>query len=405
MRHNLAQFSLLVAVNALVGGMVGQERTILPLIAERVFHVGGFTVVLTFLVAFGLVKAATNLFAGTYADRFGRKPLLVAGWLIGIPVPLILIWAPSWRWIVVANVFLGVNQGLAWSMTVTMKIDLAGQQRRGLAMGFNEAAGYGTVAITAAATGYIAARWGLRPEPFFLGIAFAALGFGLSSLFVRETRDHALAETDQNLIGQRLLSFREVFKLTTYRDRALSSCCQAGMVNNLNDGMAWGLFPIWFSRGGLTIASIATLAALYPAVWGVGQLVTGWLSDKIGRKKLIAWGMALQAAALGIIGSTRSFAPWAAGAILLGAGTAMVYPTLLACIADVADPSWRASSVGIYRLWRDLGFAFGGLLAGVAADFFGIATAIWTVAVLTAASGLIVAFRMYETHPASDQLK
>lgn len=399
LRQNLAQFSLLVAVNALVGGMVGQERTILPLIAERVFHVDDFTLVLTFLLAFGTMKAASNLFAGAYADRIGRKPLLVAGWLIGIPVPLILMWAPSWGWIVVANLFLGINQGLAWSMTVTMKIDLAGPQRRGLAMGLNEAAGYGAIAITAAATGYIASRSGLRPEPFFLGLAFVSLGLGLSTIFVRETHGHALAETDQKLNAPQLLSSREVFKLTTYRDPALASCCQAGMANNLNDGMAWGLFPIWFSRGGLSIVAIGTLAALYPAVWAIGQIATGWLSDNIGRKKLIVWGMAVQAVGLAIVASTRSFPSWAIGVILLGAGTAMVYPTLLAAIGDVADPSWRASSVGVYRFWRDLGFVFGGVLAGVSADLFGIATAIWAVAGVTALSGLAVAYRMYETHP------
>jgi MFS family permease len=398
---NLAQFSLLVGVNALVGGMVGQERTVLPLLAERVFHLRAFTATLTFIVAFGIVKAATNFFAGTLSDRVGRKPVLVAGWLVGLPVPLLIMWAPTWGWIVFANVLLGVNQGLTWSTTVIMKIDLAGPERRGLAMGLNEAAGYGAVAATALATGYIAAHAGLRPEPFFLGLAFAGLGLGLSALFVRETHGHARHEAANHVATSadlhHGLSTRDVFVLTSFKERALSAASQAGMVNNLNDGMAWGLFPLFFARGGLSVGAIGTLAALYPAVWGLGQLVTGGLSDRLGRKWLIAAGMWTQAVALGVIAATRGFAPWAGGAVLLGAGTAMVYPTLLATIGDVAHPRWRASAVGVYRLWRDLGFAVGALLAGVVADLLGLEAAIWTVAALTAASGLVVAIRMYET--------
>jgi len=300
-------------------------------------------------------------------------------------------------------VLLGVNQGLTWSTTVIMKIDLVGPARRGLAMGLNEAAGYGAVAITASATGFIAARYGLRPEPFFLGVAYAGLGLGLSTLFVRETRGHARHEaathtvTDASLHGG--LSTREVFALTSFAEPALSSCSQAGMVNNLNDGLAWGIFPLYFAAAGLSIGRIGILAALYPAVWGLGQLATGALSDRIGRKQLIVAGMLTQAAAIALIAATTGFAPWAAGAVLLGAGTAMVYPTLLAAIGDVAHPTWRASAVGIYRLWRDAGFAVGAILAGVIADAFGIDTAIWTVAAITALSGVIVAFRMYETHP------
>ena len=401
-RANLAQFSLLVGVNALVGGMIGQERTVLPLLGQQVFHLEAFTAALTFIAAFGAVKAATNFVAGTLSDRYGRKPVLVAGWLVGLPVPLLLLWAPSWAGVVVANVLLGVNQGLTWSTTVIMKIDLEGPARRGLAMGLNEAAGYGAVAVTALATGFLAAHYGLRPAPFFLGLAYAGLGLGLSTFAVRETRGHARHEAmqqDRTAGGPHAtVSTRDVFLLTSFRERALSSVSQAGMVNNLNDGMAWGLFPILFAGAGLSIAQIGTLAALYPAVWGVGQLVTGALSDRIGRKWLIASGMWVQAIAIAVIAATSGFAPWALGAVLLGVGTAMVYPTLLAAIGDVAHPSWRASSVGVYRLWRDGGFAVGAILAGVVADLAGIVAAVWLVAGLTAASGVVVAVRMYATH-------
>lgn len=403
LRANLAQFSLLVAVNALVGGMLGQERTVLPLLADQEFHLGAYTAGLTYILAFGVAKAATNYLAGTWSDRFGRKPVLVAGWLVAVPVPLLLIWAPSWWWVVAANLLLGVSQGLTWSTTVIMKIDLAGPERRGFAMGLNEAAGYGAVAATALATGYLAAAHGLRPEPFYLGIAFAALGLGLSTLFVRETRGHAHAEArahtprtgDALLHGE--LTQGAVFIQTSLRDPALSSACQAGMVNNLNDGLAWGLFPLLFATAGLSVGRIGVLAALYPAVWGLGQLGTGALSDRIGRKSLIVGGMLTQAVALGIIAASDAFAAWAIGAVLLGAGTAMVYPTLLAVIGDVAHPRWRARSVGIYRLWRDGGFAVGAVLSGVVADLWGVRAAVWTVAVLTAVSGAVVTARMYET--------
>jgi MFS family permease len=399
LRENLAQFSLLVAVNALVGGMIGQERTVLPLLATREFHLTAFTATLTFIVAFGAVKAATNFFAGTLSDRFGRKPVLVAGWVIGLPVPLLIIGAPSWGWIVFANVLLGVNQGLTWSTTVIMKIDLVGPERRGLAMGFNEAAGYGAVALTALATGFIAENAGLRPEPFFLGIAYAALGLALSTLFVRETHGHAQFEArNHGDDSVALPSTREIFVLTSFRERALSSCSQAGLVNNLNDGLAWGLFPIYFADAGLSVGRIGVVAAVYPAIWGLGQLVTGALSDRVGRKRLIVGGMLVQAVAIAAIAATTGFGPWLIGAALLGVGTAMVYPTLLAAIGDVAHPLWRARSVGVYRLWRDAGFAVGAILAGVLADAFSVEVAIWTVAALTALSGLVVAVRMYETH-------
>ena len=405
LRANLAQFSLLVAVNALVGGMLGQERTVLPLLAEQEFHLNAYTAGMTYILAFGVAKAATNYLAGTWSDRYGRKPVLVAGWLVAVPVPLLLIWAPTWWWVIVANVLLGVSQGLTWSTTVIMKIDLVGPHRRGFAMGLNEAAGYGAVAATALATGFIAAQSGLRPEPFYLGIAFAALGLGLSTLLVRETRGHAEAEarnhvaradgSDAHLHAQ--LTQRDVFVQTSLREPALSSACQAGMVNNLNDGLAWGLFPLLFATAGLSVGRIGMLAALYPAVWGLGQLGTGALSDRIGRKHLIVGGMLTQAVALGIVAAGDAFGLWALAAVLLGAGTAMVYPTLLAAIGDVAHPAWRARSVGIYRLWRDGGFAVGAVLSGVVADLWGVRAAVWTVAALTAASGLLVFIRMYET--------
>jgi MFS family permease len=403
LKANLPQFLLLVGVNALVGGMVGQERTVLPLLAERVFGLQAVTSALTFLVAFGLVKAVTNFVAGALSDRFGRKPILVAGWFAALPVPFLLMWAPSWTWIIVANVLLGVNQGLTWSTTVIMKIDLVGPRSRGLAMGLNEAAGYGAVAITAIATGLIAARAGLRPEPFFLGVAFAGLGLGISALFVRETHGHAIREANevaprQHTAGEPVRT-RRVFALTTYREPALSACSQAGLVNNLNDGMAWGLFPLFFAKEGLSIAAIGVLAGIYPAIWSVGQLATGALSDRLGRKWLIASGMGVQAVGIALIAATRGFGWWAGGSALLGIGTAMVYPTLLAAVSDVADPGWRASAIGIYRFWRDAGFAVGAIFAGVLADAFGYAVAMGAIAALTALSGLVVALRMYETLP------
>lgn len=406
LRRNAAQFTLLVVVNALVGGMLGQERTVLPLLGEQVFGIHAYTAGLSFILVFGVAKAATNYFAGTWSDRFGRKPVLVAGWLIAVPVPLLLIWAPSWAWVILANVALGISQGLTWSTTVVMKIDLVGPSRRGLAMGLNEAAGYGAVAVTALATGYLAQDYGLRPAPFLLGIAFAALGLGLSTVAVKETRGHARLEAathrpradglHDHLHGA--LTNRQVFMQTSFREPALSAASQAGLVNNLNDGLAWGLFPILFAGAGLSVGRIGVLAALYPAVWGVGQLITGALSDRCGRKWMIAAGMWLQAVALALVALGDSFALWALAAVLLGAGTAMVYPTLLAAIGDVAHPAWRARAVGTYRLWRDGGFAVGALLAGVVADAVGIRAAIWTVAALTAASGVVVATRMYETH-------
>lgn len=399
LRENLAQFSLLVVVNAFVGAMVGMERTILPAIAEEEFLLAARTAVLSFIVVFGVTKALTNYMAGRLSDAYGRKVILVAGWLVAAPVPFLLMWAPSWSWVLFANVLLGVSQGLTWSTTVIMKIDLSGPKNRGLAMGVNEFAGYFAVAASALATGYVASTWGLRPQPFYLGIGFVAMGLLLSVLVVRETKHHVTHESKLagGLPPEGLPSPREVFWNTSLFDRNLSSVSQAGMVNNLNDGMAWGLFPLFFATAGMTLERIGWLAAIYPAVWGMGQLFTGALSDRVGRKRLIVLGMWVQAAGIAIITLSEAFAGFAAGAALLGAGTAMVYPTLLAAIGDVAHPAWRASSVGVYRLWRDLGYAFGALVAGVVADAFGLSAAMWLIAALTFASGVLVAVRMRET--------
>jgi MFS family permease len=405
LRANAAQFTLLVAVNALVGGMLGQERTVLPLLATDVFGLDSYTAALTYIVAFGLAKALTNYLAGTWSERYGRKPVLVAGWLVAVPVPLLLIWAPEWWIVVAANVLLGISQGLTWSTTVIMKIDLVGPKRRGLAMGLNESAGYLALALTALLTGAIAANSGLRPEPFLVGIAYAALGLGLSTLAVSETRGHADHEaTNHSRTGDQPsdLTDRQVFTQTSLREPALSSASQAGLVNNLNDGLAWGLFPVLFISAGLSLGQTGLLVALYPAVWGLGQLATGAMSDRWGRKHLITAGMLLQAAALASIAATDIFTVWALASIALGAGTALVYPTLLASVGDVAHPSWRARAVGVYRLWRDLGFAVGALLTGSLADAFGVREAIFAIAGLTAVSGIVVAARMYETHPRQD---
>ena len=396
LRANAGQFALLVAVNALVGGMLGQERTVLPLLARDVFGLTGFSLILAFIVAFGVTKAITNLAAGALADRFGRKPVLVAGWLVGLPVPLLLIWAPAWGWVIAANVLLGINQGLTWSSTVIMKIDLVGPARRGLAMGLNEAAGYGAVALTALATGFIASSAGLRPGPFLLGLAFAGLGLGASVLFVAETRHHVAVEQGA---APAKPTWRTVARRTTLTDPSLSAASLAGFVNNLNDGMAWGLLPLLYASRGLDIAQIGILAAAYPAVWGVAQIGTGALSDRIGRKGLIVAGMLLQGLALGGIAVGGSFVAWLLAALLLGLGTALVYPTLLAVIADVAGPSWRGAAVGVYRLWRDLGFAAGAIVAGVLAQLAGPEFAVAVIAALTAATGLAVLIRMHETRP------
>ena len=398
-RQNLAQFTLLIVINAFVGAMVGMERSILPAIAEEEFLLAARTAILSFIVVFGISKALTNYFAGRFSDTYGRKVVLVVGWLVAIPVPFILMWAPSWSWILFANLLLGISQGLTWSTTVIMKIDLAGPKKRGLAMGLNEFAGYFAVAGAALATGYVASVWGLRPEPFYLGIGFVAFGLLLSVLLVRETSHHADHEATLHgdADGTSVLSHREIFWRTSLTDRNLSSVSQAGLVNNLNDGMAWGLFPIFFAANGMTLRQIGWLAAIYPAVWGIGQLYTGALSDRVGRKGLIVAGMWVQASGIAVLTVSQVFTGFATGAALLGAGTAMVYPTLLAAIGDVAHPNWRASSVGVYRLWRDLGYAVGAILAGIVADALGIAASMWLIAALTFVSGVIVLLRMRET--------
>jgi MFS family permease len=401
LRANWNQFWLLVAVNAFVGAMVGLERSVLPLLAEREFGLDSTTVALSFIATFGLVKAATNLVAGRLGDLYGRRGVLIVGWLFAMPVPFLVIWAPSWSWIIAANVLLGINQGLAWSTTVIMKIDLLGPRRRGLAMGLNEFAGYVAVALSALATGYLAEVYGLRPEPFYLGIAFAAVGTGLSMLFVRETRHLVLHEAE--LIDRGApsvsshLSEQGLFGRVSWRDPALSSASQAGLVNNLNDGLAWGLLPLYFAAAGSSLSQIGVIAFIYPAVWSVLQLGTGALSDHWGRKWLICGGMFLQAAALASIPLGSTFRHWAAAAAALGAGTAMVYPTLLAAVGDVAHPRWRGYAVGIYRFWRDSGYVVGALVAGIVSDWIGMGGAITTVAILTAVSGVAVAVRMPET--------
>ena len=399
LRENIGQFSLLVVVNAFVGAMVGMERAILSPIAEDVFQLVAKTAVLSFIVVFGVTKALTNYLAGRLSDRFGRKHVLVGGWLAAAPIPFLLMWAPSWSWVLAANALLGVSQGLTWSTTVIMKIDLAGPKNRGLAMGLNEFAGYFAVAGSALATGYVAAHYGLRPEPFYLGVAFVGFGLALSVLAVRETKGHASAEG--KLAGElppgAMPTQREVFWRTTLLDRDLSSVSQAGLVNNLNDGMAWGLFPLVFTAASMSLEQVGWLAAVYPATWGVGQLFTGAWSDRVGRKWLIASGMWVQAIGIAIVALAAGFAGFAIGAVLLGLGTAMVYPTLLAAIGDVAHPSWRASAVGVYRLWRDSGYAVGALIAGITADLLGLGAAMWLVAGLTLLSGLVAAVRMTET--------
>ncbi len=405
LRANWQQFALLVVVNAFVGAMVGMERAILPLLAEQEFGLASRVATLSFVASFGLTKALANLLAGRLGDRIGRRRVLLTGWLVGLPVPWLLMWAPSWTWVVVANVLLGLNQGLAWSMTVIMKIDLVGPRQRGLAMGLNEAAGYLAVSLAALATGYIAAAYGLRPQPFYLGVAFSAAGLLLSAFFVRETQHHADLEARQHFdASEPVPSFREVFARTSWHDRRLFAVCQAGLVNNLNDGMAWGLFPLFFAMLGYGLTQIGWLAALYPAVWGLGQLLTGALSDRIGRRPLIVGGMVLQGLSIGAMPLADAFAWQALAMVGLGVGTAMVYPTLLAAIGDVAHPTWRSTAVGVYRLWRDGGYVVGALLAGALADVLSLPRAIAIVAALTVLSGLVALTTLTETRPRAASL-
>jgi len=393
LRENAAQFGLLVAINALVGAMVGLERSTLPVIGEDEFGLASSAAVLSFIVAFGLAKSATNLGAGALAERIGRRRLLIAGWALALPVPVLIGFAPSWEWIVAANVLLGVNQGLAWSMTVVMKIDLVGPARRGLALGLNESAGYGGVAIAAAASGWLASEFVARDVLVVAGAAVAAAGLIASAVFVRDTAGHvALEQARDHGEGDGAPRLREAFAAASFRVPAQRACSQAGLVNNLNDALAWGLLPLFLAAEGASVGEIGLVAGIYPAVWGVGQLWTGHWSDTAGRKPLIVAGMLVQAAGLALLAASGGeIVLAAAAAVALGAGTALVYPTLIAAISDAVAPVARAPTVGVYRFWRDMGYVAGGLLAGVAADALGFAEAIVLVAGLTALSGVAVA--------------
>jgi MFS family permease len=407
LRQNLSQFVILIVINAFVGAMIGLEQIVVPLIGTNEFAIDSNTIILSFIASFGLVKALLNLYAGTLAERWGRKKVLIVGWLFGIPVPFILLFAPDWNWIIFANVLLGVNQALAWSMTVNMKIDLVGKEKRGLALGLNEFAGYISVAMVGFATGYLASVYGLKPFPFYIGIAFAVLGTLLSWIVVRDTKQFMLLETrnhdlerkesslESNNYGR--LTFKEVFAQTSWQNRTLLSVSQAGLVNNLVFGVSWGLFTLYFAAFQLSINDIAFLKALHPAIWGLLQLGTGTLSDKVGRKSLIYTGMIVQAAGIWIVLFANSMLGWIIGMSLLGVGTALVYPTLLAAISDVAHPKWRATSLGVYRFWRDLGFVFGAIGIGFLADLFGASVAINSVAWIALMSGFFVFAFMRET--------
>jgi MFS family permease len=409
LRENLGQFSLLVVINVFVGMMVGLERTVVPLIGEKEFGLASKTAIVSFIVSFGVTKAICNLFAARVSEGVGRKKVLVLGWLLGLPVPFMIIFANRWFWFDVANVLLGMNQALCWSMTVIMKVDLVGPKRRGLALGINEFAGYVAVGFTAWITGYIAGEYALRPQPFYLGIAVAIAGLLLSVFGARETTDHARLESKLHnsvaaVAGRESLikntssfSLREIFALASWKDKNLFSCSQAGLVNNLNDGMSWGIYPLFFASYGLGVTAIGTIKAIYPAAWGVLQLFTGHISDHWGRKRLIASGMIVQAGGIWLTVQVPVYSAWIVGALLQGIGTAMVYPTLLAAISDVSHPERRATIMGVYRFWRDLGYAVGALLSGVIADLFGMRAAIEVVAVLTLLSGMQVAIRMRET--------
>jgi MFS family permease len=401
LRENLPQFTLLVVLNAFVGAMVGLERTVLPLLGEQEFGLSSKTAITSFIVSFGVTKAILNLLAARVSDRIGRKPVLVTGWLFALPVPFLIIYAPAWWWIDLANVLLGANQALAWSMTVIMKVDLVGPKRRGLALGLNEFAGYVAVGVMSWVTGYIAAHWALRPQPFYPGIAIAVVGLLLSVLFVRETRayTHLEAATAPRATSSPAPSLGHIFFVTTIGNASLFAACQAGLVNNLNDGMSWGIYPLFFAAHGLGVESIGIIKAVYPTVWGLLQVVTGPLSDRFGRKALIAGGMIVQAGGIWLTVTVPAYPAWLLGAVLQGLGTAMVYPTLLAAITDHAHPTWRASSLGVYRFWRDLGYAVGALLSGVVADLVGFGAAIHLVAALTLVSGLVVARVMERPTP------
>jgi len=404
LKENWQQFTLLVLVNYFVGGMVGLERTIVPLVGTEEFKIGSGLVVFSFIVAFGVVKAFTNLISGVLADKYTRKRILILGWMVGLPVPFMLAWGPTWSWIIAANVLLGISQGLAWSMTVNMKIDLVGPKKRGLAMGLNEAAGYGAVGLTALLTGYIASRYGLRPQPFYIGIFYSITGLLTSILVIKDTRKHAQLESSRittTTSGEHAHkpNLLWVFKETSLKNKNLFAVSQAGLINNLNDGMSWGVFPLLFITAGVTLEGVGWIKAVYPVVWGVGQIITGPLADRIGRKPLIVWGMIIQALGHLVIGLRflPSLESGLTGSVLLGIGTAMVYPALLAAVSDAAHPSWRASSLGVYRFWRDIGYAVGALMAGIVSNFLGMIWAVHLAGIVTFLSGIVVWIKMKET--------
>lgn len=390
LKENWKQFALLVVINGFVGGMVGLERSILPQIAEAEFFIAARTAILSFIIVFGITKAITNYYTGALANRFGRKNLLVAGWLVGIPIPFILMYAPSWNWIIAANILLGINQGLAWSSTVVMKIDLVGEKQRGFAMGLNEFAGYISVAAIAFLTGYIAGEYGIRPYPFYIGILLVVLGLLGSIFLIKDTKHHVAKETSESLVPR----LKNIFRDTTWKDKNLGSVTQAGLVNNLNDGMVWGIFPILLASKGFTLGEVGIITAVYPAVWGIGQLVTGAMADRLCKKNMLYLGMLLQALVLLLFVKAETMYHFVALSALLGWGTAMVYPTFLATVAENTHPEDRAKSIGIFRLWRDLGYAIGAILTGVIADLFSINAAIIFIGLLTLASAAIIFVRM-----------
>lgn len=390
LKENWVQFILLVIINGFVGGMVGLERTILPEIAEVDFGIAAKTAILSFIIVFGIVKALSNFYAGMLANKIGRKKLLVIGWLFALPVPLILIFAQSWSWIIIANILLGINQGLAWSSTVVMKIDLVGEQNRGLAMGLNESAGYASVALVAFATGWIASEYGLRPYPFYIGIGLAVLGLLASWLLVKDTMHHVQAESENSAVPK----LKRIFAETTWKHRNLGSVTQAGLVNNLNDGLVWGLLPILLANLEFSMSKIGIVTGIYPAVWGIGQLGTGKMADHLSKKKMLFWGMLLQGVTLVLMAWATEYVFFILLSLALGIGTAVVYPTFLAAVADNTHPQQRAQGIGIFRLWRDLGYAIGALMTGVLADWFGIHVAVLSIGALTFVSAWVIKFRM-----------
>ncbi|MGI0033126.1 MAG: MFS transporter [Nitrososphaeraceae archaeon] len=401
LRPNIRQFLVLVLVNAFVGAMIGLEQTVVPLIGKNEFGIESNVIIVSFIASFGAVKAILNLFAGNLSDKWGRKKILVLGWLFGLPVPFILLSAPDWNWIIFANILLGINQGLAWSMTVNMKIDLVGKERRGLALGLNEFAGYVSVALVGFVTSYLASAYGLKPYPFYLGIAFVILGLVTSWVIVKDTRKFTALEIKNDISNENVskpdLNFKQVFIQTSWKNRTLLSISQAGLINNLIFGVTWGLFTLYFASFAVGISEIGFLKALHPGIWGVLQLLTGTFSDKVGRKVLIYPGMIIQGIGIWVVLFTNFYWGWIGGMSLIGIGTALVYPTLLAAISDVANPKWRATSLGVYRFWRDLGFVFGAIGIGFLADLFGLNIAIQLVAFLAIASGIFVLTVMKET--------